>query len=121
MNTRLLGLLLLAFCVIAEVTRELCFKWAATHSAPEAPGYVRRLLHRPLTWAGFGLWAVEAVAWIAVLGHLPLGVAFPVMTVSYAAVPLAGVLVLGERLNRSQIAGAALVAVGAGCIGWTGA
>ncbi len=117
--TLLIAVLWLVFCVAAEVSRELCFKVAAMRCEPQRTGYARRLARRPLVWAGIGLWTAEVFAWVIVLGSMPLSVAFPIMTLGYAAVPLAGMAVLGERLNRVQITGAALVALGVGCIGWS--
>lgn len=117
-STGLYGAALMAVCIGAEVARELCFKLAATRSQPERAGYMWRVIGRPLVWAGIALWLLEALAWVAVLGSLPLGVAFPLITLSYAAVPLAGMFLLGERLHRSQVIGAALVVLGVGCIGW---
>jgi drug/metabolite transporter (DMT)-like permease len=112
--------LCLIFCVIAEVCRELCFKVAAMRSDPERPGYAWRLARRPLVWTGIALWSGEILAWVVVLGSLPLAVAFPLITLGYAAVPLAGAWVLGERLNRAQAAGATLVVAGVACVGWGG-
>ncbi len=62
---------------------------------------------RPLLWAGLALWAVELAAWVLTLQRLPLEVAFPLMALSYAAVPLAAHLFLRERLDRRQWAGVA--------------
>lgn len=110
---------LLLLCVLAEAGRELCFKVAAAGSAPAHRGYVVRVIQSPLVWGGMLLWVLETFAWVAVLGSLPLGIAFPLMALSYAAVPAAGVMFLGERLNQVQIAGAVLVMLGVGCVGWT--
>ena len=115
----LTALLWLVFCVGAEVSRELCFKVAAMRSEPERAGYVWRLARRPLVWLGVGLWTTEVFAWVIVLGSMPLSVAFPIITLGYVAVPLAGMAVLGERLNRVQITGAALVVLGVGFVGWS--
>jgi undecaprenyl phosphate-alpha-L-ara4N flippase subunit ArnE len=112
------GVVLLALCVVAEVARELCFKLAALRSSPEMDGYFLRVVRKPLTWSGMVLWALEAVAWVAVLGSVPLSVAFPIATLTYAAVPVAGVLILRERLSRGQIMGAVLVTTGVAWIGW---
>jgi undecaprenyl phosphate-alpha-L-ara4N flippase subunit ArnE len=109
---------LLAFCVIAEVARELCFKVAAARSDPEANGYLLRVIQKPLIWGGIVLWVFEAVAWVAVLGGVPLSVAFPIATLTYAVVPVAGVLLLRERLRGGQCLGAVLVAAGVIWIGW---
>jgi drug/metabolite transporter (DMT)-like permease len=46
--------------------------------------------------------------------------AYPIMTLSYATVPLAGVLALRERMSRRQLAGAALIFAGVVCIALSG-
>lgn len=110
---------LLAFCVPAEAGRELCYK-RAVDAAGQAGGLWPHLLVRPLLWAGLGLWAVELAAWVMVLQRLPLEVAFPLMALSYAAIPLAAHLVLGERLDRRQWAGVALITLGSVLVGVAG-
>ena len=110
---------LLAFCVAAEIGRELSFK-AASDGAVGKPSYLAALATQPVLWVGIVLWFVEMVAWIQVLERTPLSLAFPIMTLTYAGVPIAGALVLKERLTRSQIAGAALVALGVSCVGMSG-
>jgi undecaprenyl phosphate-alpha-L-ara4N flippase subunit ArnE len=102
---------LILFCVLAEVGTQLNFKAAADSARPERP--VASLLSQPLLWIGILLWAIEAVAWLLVLEHARLAVAFPIMTLTYAATPLAAGLVLNEQLTRGQKLGAALIAVGA--------
>jgi undecaprenyl phosphate-alpha-L-ara4N flippase subunit ArnE len=110
---------LLSFCIFAEIVREVSFKAAADRSAPGA-GYFGRLLRRHVLWLGLGAWAVELTAWVAVLQRAPLTLAFPIMSLTYAAIPLASAVVLKERLGRSQLAGAALVAAGVVCVGVSG-
>jgi undecaprenyl phosphate-alpha-L-ara4N flippase subunit ArnE len=113
-----ISIALLTFGIVAEVARELCFKLAAQRSQPEVAGYLLRVMKMPLTWSGIVLWVFEAVAWVAVLGIVPLSVAYPIATLTYALVPLAGVMVLRERLNREQLIGASLVVLGVAWIGW---
>jgi undecaprenyl phosphate-alpha-L-ara4N flippase subunit ArnE len=113
------GLGLLAFCIVTEIGRELCFK-AASDGADGKPAYLAALATQPLLWAGIVFWFVEMVAWVVVLETTPLGLAFPIMTLTYAGVPLAGTLILKERLTPVQIAGAALVAAGVTCVGLSG-
>jgi drug/metabolite transporter (DMT)-like permease len=103
-----LGLIL--FCVLAEVGTQLNFKAALAAAIPERP--IGSLFVQPLLWIGILLWAIEVVAWLLVLEHAPLAIAFPVMSLTYAATPLAARLVLEERLSRGQAIGAGLVAVG---------
>jgi undecaprenyl phosphate-alpha-L-ara4N flippase subunit ArnE len=110
---------LLAFCIVTEVGRELSFK-AASDGAEGKPAYVAALALQPVLWLGFVFWFVEMIAWLLVLETTPLSLAFPIMTLTYAGVPLAGALMLKERLSPIQIAGAALVAAGVACVGLSG-
>jgi drug/metabolite transporter (DMT)-like permease len=112
--------LLIVPCVLAEVLRELCFKIGARHASAAQAGYALAIAQQPVVWLGIGCWVAELVLWLLVLQVLPLGVAFPLMALTYAAVPLAGVVLLGERLNGSQLAGVVLVAIGVACVGLSG-
>lgn len=104
------AIILLLFCVLADAGRELNFKAASLQADPAAP--LVSLFRHPLLWVGLLLWAVEVVAWILALAKVPLTTAFPIMALTYALTPLAARFALGERLGRSQKAGAALVALG---------
>lgn len=101
---------LILFCVLAEIGTQLNFKAAADGARPDRP--VASLASQPLLWIGILLWAIEAVAWLLVLEHARLAVAFPIMTLTYAGTPLAAGLVLGEELTRDQKIGAAMIALG---------
>lgn len=114
------ALALLAFCIPAEAARELAYK-RAVDAASECGGLWPHLLRRPLFWVGLALWAVELVAWLGVLQRLPLTVAFPLMALSYAAIPTAAHFALAERLDRRQWAGVALITLGAAVAGLAGA
>jgi undecaprenyl phosphate-alpha-L-ara4N flippase subunit ArnE len=113
--------LLLLGCIVAEVTRELCFKTAsgpldwAVASRNWRAAFANRLL-----WVGLSIWALETLAWLAVLQKIPLGIAYPVTAASYAVAPLMGWLLLKERLSPSQVAGVLLVTGGALCVGLSG-
>jgi drug/metabolite transporter (DMT)-like permease len=111
---------LLAFCIGAETVQQLSFK-AAANAEGVAP--VRRLgfARQPLVWLGAAIWVIESTAWVQVLQKAPLSLAFPVMTLSYATVPLAGVLLLRERMTGRQLLGATLIFLGVVCVGVAGA
>lgn len=113
---------LLAFCIVTEIGRELGFKMASDGAdGVQGPApYVLALARQPALWLGLVFWAVEVVAWVLVLESTPLALAFPIMTLTYAGIPLAGALVLKERLTKGQIAGTALVALGVACVGLSG-
>lgn len=110
---------LLAFCVAAETVQQISFKLGADR-AGQAAGFVRGVALEPLIWAGVALWAVESIAWVLVLERAPLSLAYPVMTLTYACVPLAGLVMLRETMSARQKLGAALIFAGVLCVGVSG-
>jgi undecaprenyl phosphate-alpha-L-ara4N flippase subunit ArnE len=48
-------------------------------------------------------------------------VAYPMMTLTYATVPVAGLILLRERMSRRQLAGAGLIFAGVALVGLAGA
>jgi undecaprenyl phosphate-alpha-L-ara4N flippase subunit ArnE len=110
---------LLAFCVTAETVQQLSFKLGAER-AGEGERFARSALLQPLIWAGAAIWVIESIAWVLVLQKAPLSLAYPVMTLTYAAVPLAGLVLLKEKMSRKQMAGAALIFAGVLCVGASG-
>lgn len=110
---------LLAFCVAAEIARELCFKSAAD-GAQASSNYALGLARRPLLWLGLALWVSEAVSLVLVLETAPLSLAYPITNLPYAGIPIAGALLFRERLTGSQVAGAVLIAIGVVCVGASG-
>ena len=117
----MIAALLLLICIAAEVARELCFKLA---SPPLEQAVVARdwqaAIVNGLLWAGIAIWVGETLAWISVLKHVPLSIAYPVTAISYALIPLSSWLLLRERLSATQIAGILLVTGGAACVGLSG-
>lgn len=111
---------LLAFCIAAETVQQLSFKTGSARA--EAAGrFVQGVALQPLIWIGVGLWAVESVAWVLVLQRSPLSLAYPVMTLTYATVPLASLALLRERMSGRQMLGAALIFGGVVTVGLAGA
>lgn len=110
---------LLAFCVIAETVQQLAFK-AGTNRAGASDSVVRGVALQPLIWLGVGLWVVESIAWVLVLQRAPLSLAYPIMTASYATVPLGGLILLRERMSGRQRLGAGLIFAGVLCVGLSG-
>ena len=118
--------LLLAFCVTLDVARDLCFKMSARASMSPAPGPAQAIFTGVLTpvnvWAATGatIWVVEILAYAQVLARLPLNIAFPIMSLTYAAVPLAAWLMLGETVSLRRWLGIGLVTAGVMIVGTTG-
>ncbi|MBO9707283.1 MAG: permease [Caulobacter sp.] len=110
---------LLAYCVAAEIARELCFK-AAADRAQTASNYALALAAQPIMWLGLAFWISEAISLVLVLETVPLSVAYPITNLPYAGIPIAGALLFRERLTRGQVAGAALIAAGVVLVGASG-
>lgn len=103
----------IAFCIVTETGRELCFKYAATRSQ-------RIFLLVPATWLGIAFWAVELLAWTVVLAKAPLSVAFPLMSLSYATIAVCAALFFKETIDMRRLAGIVLILGGVACVGATG-
>jgi undecaprenyl phosphate-alpha-L-ara4N flippase subunit ArnE len=108
------ALALIAFCIITEAAREVCFKQAA-HNVGFAAA-----LAKPVTWLGIVFWGVELVAWTIVLEHVALSIAFPLMALVYVAVVAAGAWIFKEQVNLRHGIGALLITAGVACVGATG-
>ncbi|WP_304165559.1 permease [Phenylobacterium aquaticum] len=110
---------LLAFCVAAETVQQLAFKTGADRASASG-GPPLGVALQPLIWLGVGLWAVESIAWVLVLQRAPLSLAYPIMTATYATVPLGGLILLRERMTGRQRLGAGLIFAGVLCVGLSG-
>lgn len=106
-----LALVLLAICVTAETLADIGYK-ASANAASTSKHFVQSLLSRPLIWITLSLSACEVVVWVLTLQRVSLSVAYPFMTLTYATVPLASILLLRERMSRKALGGALLVALG---------
>jgi drug/metabolite transporter (DMT)-like permease len=111
---------LLAFCITAETVQQLSFKVGGTRAERHA-SFARGVALQPLIWLGLALWVVESIAWVLVLQKAPLSMAYPVMTAIYATVPVAGLLLLKERMTARQALGAVLIFAGVVTVGVAGA
>lgn len=107
-------LLLIACCILTEAGRELCFKRGADGQA------LAQSLRSGFVWAGIGLWAAELLLWVRVLEHVPLTLAFPLMSIVYVVIFLGGLWLLHEPLTRRHALGAVLVTAGVALIGSSG-
>jgi undecaprenyl phosphate-alpha-L-ara4N flippase subunit ArnE len=114
--------LLIMFCIVTEIAREICFKIGVDrHEAnPSGRNVVLRVILSPWIIAGLVLWAVEIVAWIVVLQTTPLHLAFPIMSLIYVGLPIASQWILNERMTQKHWAGAALICAGVAVIGVMG-
>jgi drug/metabolite transporter (DMT)-like permease len=109
------ALALLVFCILMEIGKELSFKVAATRAA-DAKSYATAVAAQPLMWLGVILWAIETIGWVLTLQLAPLALAYSINSFVYAGIPLAGALLLKERLSKRKMAGVAMVTAGVLCV-----
>lgn len=113
---------LIAFCIVMETISALCFKRGVDEdeASPQSTNLLQMIIARPLFWLGILCWAIELTAWIIVLEHTPLSIAFPIMSLVYCSVPLAGYLFLKEPLPPRQWVATGLITVGVALVSSTG-
>lgn len=99
---------LLALSFACDVAGQLCFK-LGTGVAPD-----QRSRSRSFAWtsAGLGIFAIETLLWLRVLGVLPLTVALPIASLNMLGVAVASRVFLGECVTPRRWAGTAIVTAG---------
>ncbi|HZK79281.1 MAG TPA: hypothetical protein VFC35_10255 [Gemmatimonadaceae bacterium] len=107
-------MIMLTGCIGFDAARELCFKLAARIGTPTTAAFVAWVA------AGILIWAIEIVMYSIVLARLPLNVAFPVMSLTYAASLLVGRFVLGEVVDGRRWFGTGLITAGVILVGSSG-
>ena len=74
----------------------------------DASDFVSQVL-RPSTLCGLALYGSAAFLYIVALRKIPVSVAFPSVSVSYALVAILGHFIFGEPFGLKQIGGLALI------------
>ncbi len=97
-------------CVLGISFGQLLFKKAA-ETLPAALS-ITAFLHNGWLIAAFALYGVTTIAWVWVLRHAPLHLAYPFMGLAFLIVPTLAWAFLGEPLHWRTIAGGALIMVG---------
>jgi len=100
----------LAISIMAGIGGQIFLKQGA-----DAPDFFSQLL-RPSTLAGLALYGSAAFLYIIALRKLPLSIAFPSVSVSYAIVAVLGHFVFGEPFGFKQIGGILLIMGGVALI-----
>lgn len=102
-----LGTILLSAAVIFGMAcGQVLFKLAAGR------GSIEQVLVSWQLWAAFILYALVTVLWVLLLRKLELSKAYPVMAATYVIVPVASVLVLGEKVGPVYLVGIVLIILG---------
>ncbi len=99
--------LALAAAILVGVAGQLLLKAGAIGSA----GFIDQLF-RWHSIIGLGLYGMAAFLYMAALQTIPVSIAFPSVSISYALVVLAGYFLYGEALGWPQVAGVLLICTG---------
>jgi small multidrug resistance pump len=86
-------------------------QFALKAGAERSSGMIAQFID-PFTIAGFVVYALAAILYIIAIKRIPLSLAFPSVSLSYAAVAIVAHLVWGEPLGLPQLAGIALITGG---------
>ena len=89
--------------ILAGIAGQILLKQGA-----DAPDFVSQVL-RPPTLVGLALYGSAAFLYIIALRKLPVSVAFPSVSLSYAIVAVLGHFMFGEPFGVKQIGGIALI------------
>jgi multidrug transporter EmrE-like cation transporter len=92
--------------IVAGIAGQMLLKAGA-----DAPDYMSQLL-RPSTVTGLALYASAAFLYLVALRKLPVSIAFPSVSLSYAIVAVLGHFLFGEAFGIKQLGGIALIVGG---------
>jgi small multidrug resistance pump len=93
----------LSLSILAGIGGQMLLKAGA-----DAPDFVSQVL-RPSTLCGLALYGSAAFLYIVALRKIPMSVAFPSVSVSYAIVAVLGHFLFGEPFGIKQIGGIGLI------------
>jgi undecaprenyl phosphate-alpha-L-ara4N flippase subunit ArnE len=107
---------LLLFAVLLAACGQLLLKHGmqvATARAHASGGSVAiSAATSPMVLGGLAIFAISAVAWLAVLSRVPLSVAYPFNALGYLIILVASAVLLHERATAVTWAGSLLVVAG---------
>ena len=89
--------------ILAGIAGQMLLKAGA-----DAPNFIAQLF-RPSTIAGLMLYGSAAFLYIVALRKIPVSVAFPSVSMSYAVVAVLGHFLFGEPFGLRQVGGIALI------------
>lgn len=97
-----------------DTLTQIGFKLAAVAAAPPDLGvdWLIRILEGKWIYIAVAGYLGSFVAWMTLLRYVPVGTAFATSHLDIVSVLFVSVTVLGERLSRTQIVGAALILIG---------
>jgi multidrug transporter EmrE-like cation transporter len=71
-----------------------------------------RIVFQPFIFGGLMCYVVSVALWIVVLSRVPVGMAYPMLSIGYVVNAIAGYLLFHEVLNTTQMVGIVVIIVG---------
>jgi drug/metabolite transporter (DMT)-like permease len=109
-------LVLFPVSIACDVAGQVLFKRGADRLAVAgndgAASFARGLVLEPWLMAGVATFAVETFIWLRILSETPLSIAFPIASLNFIGVTLAGRVLFGEYVSTAQWLGCLLVTTG---------
>jgi drug/metabolite transporter (DMT)-like permease len=113
------SLFLILFAIACSVAGQLTLKTGMNVVGQIDAGTLQQPLHvlsrmmsTPFVFGGLGLYALAAVAWLAVLSRVPLSIAYPNVALTYAFTPALASLFLGETITPLRWVGIGIICCG---------
>ena len=61
---------------------------------------------------GLSCYVISVIVWLMVLSRVPVGIAYPMVSIGYIITAIAGYFLLGEMLTTSRIIGIFVIILG---------
>lgn len=81
-------------------------------SVPSMSKWLVQIASSPILWVGAILYVASFLVWIHVLSKAQVSWAYPIMSLSYVAVFIAGVWLFKEDITPSKVIGVILITLG---------
>lgn len=109
----MMNALLLAISLLISITGQFLLKTGvlATPPTPTFTGIVTTFLSWRIV-LGLSLYGFSTIIWLFILKRLPLSIAYPTLSLSYAIILLISVVFLGEAFTLNKAIGITAITVG---------
>lgn len=91
---------------------------AATAAAGTVFSSYQAMLSSPMTLAGLAAYAASALLWLRVLTAVPLSQAYPFVALGFVLTTAAGIVIFGEPVVATRVAGTVLILAGVLLVGY---
>ena len=120
-------LLTIAVSILVGSFGQLLLKQGMTQIGPieikniaEVPSLAWRVISMPPVILGLACYGLGTLVWLGVLSRLDLGLAYPLLALSYVLVPLLALVFLGEKMPMARWVGIGVIIFGVILVARTG-